>query len=79
MIKGQQGAVQVAELLKPRVMLPTAAGGDLTYSGLLLKFLKDEGNVDSLRSLLAAHNLKTQVMDIKPWERIEININQATY
>lgn len=78
-IKGQQGAVQVAELLKPRVILPTAAGGDLTYSGLLLKFLKDEGNIDSLRSLLAAHNLKTQVMDIKPWERVEINISQTTY
>jgi L-ascorbate metabolism protein UlaG (beta-lactamase superfamily) len=73
-IKGQQGAVKVAELLKPKLIVPTSAGGDLTYSGFLLNFLKAEGTGDSLRSLLASHNLETQVMDVKPWERVEINL-----
>ncbi len=75
-IKGQQGALQIAKWLKPQVILPTAAGGDLTYSGLLLNILKSEGSVESLRSLFIANNIPTQVIDLKPWERFEVNLQQ---
>lgn len=77
-IKGQQGAVQVAKWLKPRVILPTAAGGDLTYSGFLLNLLKAEGTVDSLRSLLAENEINTQVIEPQPWERFELNLSQLS-
>jgi len=72
-IKGQQSAVQVAKLLQPQVILPTAAGGDLSYSGFLLNFLKAEGDAESLRSLFAANNITTQVQSPQPWERFEVN------
>ena len=73
-IKGQQGALKLAKLLQPKVILPTAAGGDLDYSGVLLKFLKAEGTVDSLRSLFAANNISTEIVEPKPWERFEVNL-----
>nr|WP_263363453.1 MBL fold metallo-hydrolase [Pseudanabaena sp. UWO310] len=75
-IKGQQGALQVAKWLNPQVMLPTAAGGDLSYSGLLLNILKAEGTVDSLRSLFAENNISTEVIEPKPWERFEVKLQK---
>ena len=75
-IKGQQGAVQVAKWLKPQVILPTAAGGDLTYSGFLLNILKAEGTMDSLRSLFTENNISTQVIEPKPWERFEVKLQK---
>ena len=76
-IKGQQGAVQVAQLLNPQVLLPTAAGGDLVYSGFLNNLLKAEGDLDSLRSLFAANNIHTKILEPNPWERIEIVLPHA--
>ncbi len=75
-IKGQQGAVQVAQALRPQVIIPTAAGGDITFSGLLLKFLQAEGSADDLRSLFAANNIITKVLEPKPWERFEVPLQQ---
>ena len=75
-IKGQQGAVQVAKCLQPQVIIPTAAGGDITFSGLLLKFLQAEGSVATLRSLFAANNINTKVLEPKPWERFEVPLPQ---
>jgi L-ascorbate metabolism protein UlaG (beta-lactamase superfamily) len=71
-IKGQQGAVQVAQWLQPKFIIPTAAGGDISFSGLLLKFLRAEGSVDSLRSLFAAHQITTEIIEPQPWERFEV-------
>ncbi len=76
-IKGQQSAVQVAQLLNPQVILPTAAGGDLVYSGFLNNLLKAEGDLDSLRSLFATNKIETQVLEPKPWERFEIISNRT--
>ena len=73
-IKGHQSALKVAQWLKPQFILPTAAGGDLRFSGFLLKFLKAEGTVESLRALLAANNLATQIIEPKPWERFEVKL-----
>jgi L-ascorbate metabolism protein UlaG (beta-lactamase superfamily) len=75
-IKGQQSAVQIAQWLKPQVLLPTAAGGDLSYSGFLLKFLKAEGSIESLRSLFAAKDITTQIIEPKPWERFEVKLQK---
>ncbi|MBD2188939.1 MBL fold metallo-hydrolase [Pseudanabaena mucicola] len=77
-IKGTQGAVQIAKWLKPQVMLPTAAGGDLTYSGLLLNILKAEGSVDSLRSQFAENNIATEIIEPQPWQRFEVKLKQPS-
>jgi hypothetical protein len=73
-IKGQEGALKIAQWLQPQLMLPTAAGGDLTYSGFLLNFLKAEGTIDSLRSLFAANNIATEIIEPQPWERFEVRL-----
>ena len=57
-------------------MLPTSAGGVFSFSGFLLKFLKAEGTAESLRSLLAANNLATQIIEPKPWERFEVKLQK---
>ena len=71
-IKGQASALQAAKLLKPQLILPTAGDGDLTYSGLLVKFLRAEGNVNSLRSLLSQNQIHAEVYEPKPRETIAV-------
>lgn len=71
-IKGTNSALEVAKCLQPQVMLPTAAAGEVTYDGLLTKFLREVGSADEFRSLLEKNNLKTQVMEPKPGDRFEL-------
>ncbi|MDX2255581.1 MAG: MBL fold metallo-hydrolase [Pseudanabaenaceae cyanobacterium bins.39] len=73
-IKGQQGAVQVAQCLQPKFIIPTAAGGDIRMGGLLLKFLQAEGSADTLRSLFAANQITTQIIEPQPWTRFEVQL-----
>ena len=73
-IKGSASAVQAAEWLRPQVILPTAAGGDITFEGLLLSVLKAEGGADELRSLLAQKQLSTQVLEPEAWQRFEVKL-----
>ncbi len=71
-IKGTQSALQLAEWVKPQVILPTAAGGDIKFEGLLISLLKAVGSVEDFRSMLARHNLSTRVLDPQPGERFEV-------
>lgn len=71
-IKGQQSAIQAAQWLQPRFLIPTAAGGDLSYSGLLVNILKTEGSTDTLRSLFTQNNISTQILEPQPWERTKV-------
>jgi L-ascorbate metabolism protein UlaG (beta-lactamase superfamily) len=73
-IKGTASALQVAEWLKPQVILPTAAGGDVTFAGLLMSLLKAEGDADTLRSLLAQKQLMTRVLEPEPGQRFEVEL-----
>ncbi len=74
-IKGSQSAVDLAKLVKPQVILPTAAGGDILFEGLLLSLLKAVGNIEELRSQLAKNQLSTQVIEAVPGERMEIKLS----
>ncbi|MGB3190966.1 MAG: MBL fold metallo-hydrolase [Limnoraphis sp.] len=71
-IKGTKSALQIAEWVKPQVILPTAAGGDVDYEGLLVSLLKAVGTLEDFRSLLARHNLSTRVLNPTPGERFEV-------
>lgn len=73
-IKGNTTALQLAQWLKPQVFLPTAAGGDVAYEGLINSLLHTVGSVDELRSQLAKHNLPTQVIDPQPGEPVELTL-----
>lgn len=73
-IKGNTSALQLAQWVKPQVLLPTAAGGDVQYAGLINFLLRTIGGVDELRSQLAQHNLPTQVIDPQPGESVELTL-----
>ncbi len=75
-IKGRNSALQVAQWLQPQVMLPTAAGGDVVFEGLLTKFLKVEGTVEEFSSLLNQNNLTTRVMEPQPGDRVELQLQK---
>ncbi|KAM3090553.1 MBL fold metallo-hydrolase [Phormidesmis sp. 146-12] len=72
LIKGKESALELAQMVKPRVMLPTAAGGEIVFEGLLLSLLKVMGNTDDFRIKLAENHLATSVLEPKPGERIEV-------
>ena len=72
-IKGQKTALEVCQWLKPQVILPTAAGGDLTFSGVLLSILRSEGTPASFQELLRAHDLSTQVLEPTPGEAFSLD------
>ncbi len=70
-IQGWDSAVEVAQWLEPQVILPTAAGGDVEFEGVLAKVLQQQGSAQELREKLAATHLKTQVVEPTPGERFE--------
>jgi L-ascorbate metabolism protein UlaG (beta-lactamase superfamily) len=67
-IKGQTSALEVCELLKPKYIIPTAAGGDVKFEGILLSILKAEGSVAEFQTLLKSKSLDTESIDPQPWK-----------
>jgi L-ascorbate metabolism protein UlaG (beta-lactamase superfamily) len=70
-IQGKKTVLEVVQWLQPKVLLPTAAGGDVGFEGILQALLRASGSIEELRSLLTQHQLSTQVVDLKPGERYE--------
>ncbi len=75
-IKGQEKALEVAKWLEPQIMLPTAAGGDVMFEGLLMNFIKTQGTIEEFRSLLQQHNISAQVLEPKSDNRIQLDLKQ---
>jgi L-ascorbate metabolism protein UlaG (beta-lactamase superfamily) len=73
-IKGRESAPQVVEWLHPKVILPTAAGGDVVFEGLLLSVLQAEGSAEELRAKLAQAHVSTQVIEPKPGDRLALEL-----
>ncbi|ASC69544.1 hypothetical protein XM38_004710 [Halomicronema hongdechloris C2206] len=61
-LRGRQGALELATWLRPQVILPTADAGQTKFSGILAAWLQALGGVDTLRSDLAQRHLSTQVL-----------------
>ncbi len=76
-IKGTESALELAKDVQPQVMLPTAAGGDIMFEGLLLSVLKAIGSPDEFRAKLAENNLDIKVLEPKPGDRVEISLRPA--
>ncbi len=71
-INGADGGLKAAKLLQPQVMLPTAAGGDVEFEGILLSFLRQKGSPEELKSQLEKNNLSTRLMEPKPGDRFKL-------
>jgi L-ascorbate metabolism protein UlaG (beta-lactamase superfamily) len=65
-IQGQKKALEVCQWLQPKVILSTAAGGDVTFEGLLASILKMEGTIGDFQNLLVKNDLETKVIEPKP-------------
>jgi L-ascorbate metabolism protein UlaG (beta-lactamase superfamily) len=74
-IKGQDTALALCELLKPRFIVPTAAGGDVKFEGLLMSILTTAGTVSEFQDLLQAKSLATEVVDPQPWQPFNLAVN----
>ena len=74
-IKGTSSALELAKWVHPQVMLPTAAGGDIDFEGILIKVLKADGGPDELQQQLQNAGLKTLVIAPKPGERTAIALS----
>lgn len=77
-IRGGEGALELAQKAAPQWLLPTADGGDVTYEGLVAKFLTATGGVDTVRSQLAQANLTTQVKPLRPMETLTLDLKPQT-
>jgi L-ascorbate metabolism protein UlaG (beta-lactamase superfamily) len=77
-IKGGKKALEVAQWLKPQVMLPTAVGGEDVSEGLLPSVLQSKGSIEEFRISLAESNLSIQVIEPKPGDRIELKLENRT-
>jgi L-ascorbate metabolism protein UlaG (beta-lactamase superfamily) len=71
-IKGRSKTLSLCELLKPQFVLPTAAGGEVKFEGLLVSILHTEGTVAEFQNSLAAKSLVTKAIDPQPWQSIEL-------
>lgn len=77
-IKGQDTALELAKWVKPQVIVPTAAGGDIQFEGLLIKLLQAKGSAEELQANLATHDLATRVVEPPPGERFELQLKAPT-
>jgi L-ascorbate metabolism protein UlaG (beta-lactamase superfamily) len=72
-IQGMNNTLELAKNVKPQFILPTAAGGDITFTGIITKFLQAKGTPEELQTLLSANNLNTKVLTPIPGEKITLN------
>ncbi len=72
-IQGSQTAIEVAQMLQPRVILPTAAGGDVRFEGILLSVLRAKGGSAEFCQQLAQQQLSTKLLEPQPGERVDLN------
>ncbi|MEA5447495.1 MBL fold metallo-hydrolase [Leptolyngbya sp. CCNP1308] len=73
-IRGQQGALELIDWLQPQVVLPTADAGEVTYSGLLINWLKTVGDPQALQAAIAAKGLSTRVLAPVVGQSLPLNL-----
>lgn len=75
-IKGRSSTLELAKWLQPQVMLPTAAGGDVVFEGLLNSLLRTKGSIEEFSSQLQASGLETRAIAPTPGDRFELQLEQ---
>lgn len=76
-IRGHQGALELAEWLQPQVILPTADAAEVRYSGLLLSLLKAVGGTEVLQRSLQAKGYSTQVLSPQVGQPIPLDLTST--
>lgn len=73
-IQGWDSALQMCQMLQPQVILPTAAGGEVVFDGLIDSVLREKGSAAEFRAVLAQNKLATRLIEPEPGERFELNL-----
>jgi L-ascorbate metabolism protein UlaG (beta-lactamase superfamily) len=73
-IKGRQSALDVVEWLHPQVLLPTAAGGNVAFEGILTYVLRAQGSPAELQQQLTQRQLATKLIVPTPGERTNLQL-----
>jgi L-ascorbate metabolism protein UlaG (beta-lactamase superfamily) len=73
-IKGQSTSLALCELLQPQFILPTAAGGEVKFEGVLASILQTEGTVTEFQNALAAKSLLTKAIEPQPWQPVNLQL-----
>lgn len=71
-IKGRKSALELVEWLQPRAVLPTAAGGEVEFKGVLVSVLRAHGSVEEFRQQLGERKFTAQVLAPRPGERLAV-------
>lgn len=71
-IRGQKGALELAEWLQPQVILPTADAGEVQYQGLLVSLLKAVGGAKAMQAELNRRGQATRVLSLPVGVRAEL-------
>jgi len=75
-IRGSVAAPQIAELLSPQVMLPTADAENVTYEGLISPTLATKGGSVEMRSRLLEQGSQTKVIQPTVGKAIELSLSR---
>jgi hypothetical protein len=67
----------LVEWIKPKYILPTAAGGDVNFEGLLVSILSASGTPEEFQDCLKEHQLETEVINPTPWTPTPLNLSMA--
>ncbi|MFE4104758.1 MBL fold metallo-hydrolase [Almyronema epifaneia] len=77
LIRGQPGALEVAQLLNPQIILPTADASEVTYEGVLPPLMQSQGSVDQLQQAMGDRHLTAQILTPQPGERLELSLEPS--
>jgi L-ascorbate metabolism protein UlaG (beta-lactamase superfamily) len=72
LIRGGERALVLAQWLQPQIMLPSAAGGEVQYTGLLNSILSLKGSVATFRDRIRTVLPDCQVIDPKVGDRMQL-------
>lgn len=76
-VRGGDVAVQIAKLLKPQVMMPTAEEGRVSYEGLISGALQTAGGAEDMRSRLAEAGINTRVIQPTSGETVDLDLRSS--
>lgn len=76
-IRGGVAAPEIARLLTPKVMLPTAEAGKVSYDGLIAPTLTTKGGAAEMRSRFASEGKDIRVIQPVSGETIELDLRSA--
>ncbi|HIK44706.1 MAG TPA: MBL fold metallo-hydrolase [Leptolyngbyaceae cyanobacterium M65_K2018_010] len=77
-IRGQRGALELVEWLRPQVLLPTADAAEVRYSGPLVALLKVLGSPEAFQTTLKAQGYSTRVVSPQVGQLLSLDLQAGS-